>query len=351
MSSNIVLMRNPGLLDVRGITTFGLNAKPNTKSPIGYFGTGLKYAIATLVRNNIPIRLFIGNTEYEFSTKEADFRGSAYTQVRMRVRSLTKGWYYKVLPFTTELGRNWEVWQAFRELESNRRDEGGETQPYEGYINGMRGEEAQTKFYIGPSQAFADCLLGVADIFLPNAERIATSDDLQIFQSPAKHIYYRGIRIFDLTKPSLLTYNFLGALTLTEDRTVKYEWDIQDRIVRYLISSRDKKIINHLLNATDDNWESQLPFDQAYSNPSEEFMTALAARKRRITPAFFSGGSGNYISPRLLSLYDNHQPKVASTTTLVARFKQWWSIDRADQLSDLDEELMREVQTQLERYE
>ena len=29
------------------------------------------------------------------------------------------------LPFTTELGKNWEVWQAYRELHSNTLDESG----------------------------------------------------------------------------------------------------------------------------------------------------------------------------------------------------------------------------------
>jgi hypothetical protein len=37
----------PGLIDLEAVFTFGVHAK-ETENPIGYFGTGLKYAIVTL---------------------------------------------------------------------------------------------------------------------------------------------------------------------------------------------------------------------------------------------------------------------------------------------------------------
>ena len=46
-----------GKLDLRSLSTFGLNAKPNTTNPIGYFGTGMKYAIAVLLRKHVSIEM------------------------------------------------------------------------------------------------------------------------------------------------------------------------------------------------------------------------------------------------------------------------------------------------------
>ena len=46
---SVIVHENLGLIDPRAFTTRGLNAKPNTKSPIGYFGTGLKKALKLLL--------------------------------------------------------------------------------------------------------------------------------------------------------------------------------------------------------------------------------------------------------------------------------------------------------------
>jgi len=75
-----------GLLDIRAFTILGLHAKPKTDTPIGKFGSGLKYAVATLVRLGCRVQVFIGTTEYEFYTKQSDFRGAEFKQLMMRKR-------------------------------------------------------------------------------------------------------------------------------------------------------------------------------------------------------------------------------------------------------------------------
>lgn len=51
-----VIFENPGEIDPRMISTFGVNVKEND-SAIGFFGTGLKYAIAILLRNHHRISI------------------------------------------------------------------------------------------------------------------------------------------------------------------------------------------------------------------------------------------------------------------------------------------------------
>ena len=47
----------PGLIDLHGITTFGVCAKPEAENPIGYFGTGLKYALAFFLGEGLKLEL------------------------------------------------------------------------------------------------------------------------------------------------------------------------------------------------------------------------------------------------------------------------------------------------------
>lgn len=117
-----------GAIDIRSFTTFGFNAKPNTTSPIGFFGTGLKIATAVIARLGGGMTVILDGVHHEFYTKETDFRGKMFDLVRMRKRNgIMSNWQYREMPYTTELGKNWEPWQIFRELESNTRDENGET--------------------------------------------------------------------------------------------------------------------------------------------------------------------------------------------------------------------------------
>ena len=101
-----------GVLDLSVITTFGVNVKPNTDNPIGYFGTGLKYAIAVLLRHGIKITLYTNGQEYQFYTKEKDIRGKEFMVCRYRKTGLLNKFSYHELPFTTEHGKNWELWKS-----------------------------------------------------------------------------------------------------------------------------------------------------------------------------------------------------------------------------------------------
>ena len=111
-----IIFSNPGLIDPRLITVLGVNVKEGT-SPIGFFGTGLKYAISVLLRNQCSIHIYAGQDAYAFSTREETIRGKTFSVVHMNDQPLG---------FTTELGKNWKPWMALRELYSNAKDEGGD---------------------------------------------------------------------------------------------------------------------------------------------------------------------------------------------------------------------------------
>src|SRR5882724_7969094 len=113
-----IIFQNPGLIDLRSVQIMGLNAK-ETKNSIGQFGTGLKYAIAVLLRSGCKVTIFQGLQEFNFATQKEKFRGKDFDFVFMR-RGDQHGseaiFSEKALGFTLELGKHWEPWMAIREL-------------------------------------------------------------------------------------------------------------------------------------------------------------------------------------------------------------------------------------------
>lgn len=285
-----VVFKTPGKLDLKSLTTFGMNSKPNTKNPIGYFGTGLKYAIAVLLRNKIPVTFWIGTKQYDFYVKEVEFRAKGFSQVMCRARQSLFKWRYTTLPFTTELGKNWELWQAFRELESNTRDENGTTELWNDSPAGASFEEivpisAETTTIVVYGDAFADCWKDRDKTFLPGGlskYMYADTGTIQVMEQPSKHIYYRGLRVYDLQKPSLYTYNLLSPVELTEDRTLKYEWSANMAIAQQIVQSTDAKAIAKILEADPDKfYEGNLDFDGLFTTPGPTFLEIMRKKKAR----------------------------------------------------------------------
>lgn len=125
---NTIVHHTPGLLDTRSFTVMGMSAKPGTTTPIGQFGTGLKYSIAGLLRSGATVDIWVGREHWQFATETEDFRGSSFTRIYAWVRSWGGLRRRRVLlPFTTQLGPHWTWWMWLRELRSNTMDESGQT--------------------------------------------------------------------------------------------------------------------------------------------------------------------------------------------------------------------------------
>lgn len=296
MTRGYVTFKTPGQLDLKALTTFGMNAKPNTKNPIGFFGTGFKYAIAILVRNKIPVTIFTGHKQYDFYVKDIEFRDKGFGQVMYKARQgLVSRWRYVELPFTTELGKNWELWQAFRELESNTRDEGGftfvsnevNTNYHPGYFvepdSSSYTDYSNTYIVVGPSEEFAEVYAKRHEIFLPDGiQEYDYNKRIQVFAKQSNHVYFRGLRVYDLDKPSLYTYNILCHQELTEDRTIKYPSLANIEIAEWVTNCEDPQVVAAIVGANPDKfYEGKLEFDYLQNTPSNTFLNIVRKKKSR----------------------------------------------------------------------
>lgn len=255
------VFRNKGVIDPRSITTFGVSSKEG-KAPIGFFGTGLKYAIAVLLRNKCSITIWSGGNEYAFTHQKVKIRHDEFDVVCMN---------NEPVGFTTELGKTWEMWQAFRELACNTIDENGTYFESEDIS-----PQLDETIIVVSGAAFADTWRERDTIILPSKPMFA-GKLCEVHHGSSTHIYYRGVRVSKLDKPSLFTYNLIEKIDLTEDRTIKFPWYATDYVYKTIAMCEWDKIITDVVTASQLAWESSLYFSgSAYSEVFKTTVLKLA---------------------------------------------------------------------------
>jgi hypothetical protein len=238
------------------------------------FGTGLKYAMAVLVRSGAEPDVRVGRDLYRFQKTPAEFRGRRFDALRMRCeRFRFARARYAELPYTTEYGRNWKIWQAFRELEANTRDENGRTYAADAPAEGIEGRTLIAVRHPEMVEAFEK----IGTIFLSGAEQ---DEGVQVLPGESDYLYWRGLRVLDLRKPSLRTWNVRSYMELTEDRTLKYEFFARSAVAEHVLRCDDERLIHDVVTANDDSWEHGLEFA---GEPSRAFRRVMERKPRGIS--------------------------------------------------------------------
>lgn len=248
-----IFFANSGLIDLDVIRIMGVSVKPHPRS-IGYFGTGLKYALAVLLRTGHEVTLTRGGEKFSFTARDYSVREKSVKRLYMNDEAL---------PFTTDLGKGWQVWMAFRELFSNARDENGQIsdEPLEGDTIFEVAGAAIEREYIDRNNIF---------LFGPP---IAGNKEVEVFEGPSKAVFYRGVKTFDLPNYSLFRYNILTTMALTEDRTFRSEYDTRYTLASRLPELTHRGIFTQLLKGNK-FWDQQLAFDEGYRH-SPEFLEVV----------------------------------------------------------------------------
>lgn len=260
-----VVFRNNGEIDPRAFSSFGVNVKVN-ESPIGYFGTGLKYALAVLLREGCKINVYSGLNKIDFGLRDVEFRGETFQFVTMTV----EGEPERELGFTSELGKNWKPWMVYRELACNCMDEKGDV-----YLLGYTPEpEKGTTFITVTGDKFLTEYARRGETFL-QAPVIAPCKDVTIHLGASNKSYYRGVRISE-HKGGLYTYNVQRDLAITEDRTAKEPSDIRHMSARAIAEEVSSiEVIANVLTCSKDNYETDFDFDWPSWQPSEIFLSTV----------------------------------------------------------------------------
>jgi len=256
---NTVYLENDGVINLSAITTFGVNVK-ESDNPFGFFGTGMKYALAILLRENHKITIYAGEEKHEFTTIEKIIREKPFNIICLDGRELG---------FTLDLGKTWKMWQAYRELYCNTLDE-------EGVVSTDSCEPAAGRtLIVVEGKEFFECHIKRDTIILRSTPKYQEAS-VDIHEGVSSHMHMNTIRVRDLLRPSIFTYNMTSKIDLTEDRTAKYDFQ-PDGIVRLaVLHGENVEFITAFITAPEDTYEQELNCDQG-DQPGDVFMATVKA--------------------------------------------------------------------------
>lgn len=274
-NQKVTVFTTKGKLDLACLTTFGVSVK-ETANPIGRFGTGLKYALAILLRHGAEVIISTGGAEYKLMSQEEQIRGRTFD--RAYLAPINGGGSTIDLPFTSELGKDWELWQAFREIYSNTLDEGGQLSVSDNYPPTF---DFNTTIIVA-HEAFAEIAENKDDYFKQDKTEALKTDLGYIHPNDSTNsLFYKGIAVAELHTPTVHAYDVAKAgyhLELTEDRTVKYSWEVKQNIANLLLQCGDVDVVREAITAPLCNLESELDFTEDFYGravPSDAFLGAV----------------------------------------------------------------------------
>lgn len=265
MTGRFVVFENPGEIDPLTIQTFGVSVK-EIDHPIGFFGTGLKYALAILLRTGHRVTLQSGATQHTFGLCERTIRGTPFHLVAMDGVPLG---------FTDQLGKTWEVWMAYRELYCNTKDENGSV----GIVDVVpEPTDGITRFIVEGDEFLIQHRN--REIFLLEGEPFLKLEGCDVHKGEACGTFYRGILVhrFPKGKSSIFTYNFTRDIDLTEDRTAKFPSFLPMYLATDFLACEDRDFLKRVLTAEDKHFEHDIDFKETWgpAKPAEAFNSTVS---------------------------------------------------------------------------
>lgn len=263
----MIVFRNPGLIDLDTVRTMGVNVK-TSPTAFGHFGTGMKFAIATVLRGGGSVVIYRGTESHDLTTERRRIRDVEFDLVCLDGEPIG---------FTTELGRNWEPWMVLREFGCNALDEGGDF--WQTDVVDCYSEEESTTFEVH-WDALDEVWAERDTVFCPQeAEVLIETAQLQVLEGHSDYLFYRGIRAYKMQKPSVVTYNILSLQTLSEDRSIAHIYYPMGEIRRTWLECTDKVLLWQVLVPEAACFEDTIDYTQTERTATREFLdTILDAR-------------------------------------------------------------------------
>jgi hypothetical protein len=263
----MIVFTNPGIIDTDAAFTLGVNVK-ESENPIGHFGTGLKFAIATILRNNGSIIIWRSNDErIVLSAQPKVIRGKDFGIVNAQHFYADGPGDPYALGFTTDLGKGWQPWMAFRELACNALDEAGK------FYSTMGEPDPQAGTTIVVTGGGIEDAYNDRQGILAEGEPLYADERFEVRPGETNFIYYRGVRIGQLPRTMTHRYNLLSKIDLTEDRTFKYQWEVLDKLGGALMQCDDPKVVDRALTCGENYLEHHLTLP-GYVVPAPVFKEA-----------------------------------------------------------------------------
>lgn len=248
---NYLKISNKGILDVEALTLLGASSKRGDNTKIGQYGSGNKFSLAYLLRNNYEVTIMAGNFQIFLTTKRKKFRDKEFDIILVDGRETS---------ITTEFGKDWNLGQAIRELYCNAIDEGEHTMEF---VKEITPESEKTSFYIKSREEITSYVSNFDDYFAENKKVLFECTFGKILEKTGKglNLYRKGVRCMETDKTSTYDYD-LSEVLIDENRLVKYTWQVPSLIWNLIYQCTDEQIIKNILNNShNSNYIECIPSD------------------------------------------------------------------------------------------
>lgn len=240
-------IQNTGELDIRLISLMGGTTKTGNEYKIGRFGTGLKYSLAWLVRNNIDFKIFIGERQVKIHTETEHIQGVDFEVIYIDgVRS----------SISASTGVDWKGWMICREIYCNAIDEGGLVKEI---TEEVYGTPNTTTFYLQLVNEIKETIDNWNDYFIHDIEPMYSCDKFAIYPGGKDlRIYKHGVLIDMQPEEHALFHYDIKNASINELR--EYTGSANYDIFKCLAGA-DEKIADYALsNMTDQHYEGTMDY-------------------------------------------------------------------------------------------
>lgn len=260
-----ILIQNDGEIETNSFELIGASTKRDEKGKIGFFGSGLKYSIAYMMRKGIDFKIFSGVNELKFTTVNEKLKGKDFDRICINGKETS---------FTVTMGPTWtEDWFILREIYCNALDEGSCTMVKE--TENVSPAEGKTRIYIGITPALKTVIQAWDAYFADERTPIFVSDEIytcylghddggsthcqkvSVYHKTNGVMYRRGIRVYK-SETALYDYGF-DFVNINEDRTAKQPHGLRYAIINMVATFADENYIKNILRTGQDD------------NPSDEY--------------------------------------------------------------------------------
>lgn len=241
-------IQNKGELDIRLVALMGGTTKASNKYKIGQFGTGLKYTLAFLFRNNLAFKIFVGENEIRVTTEKEIIKDEVFEIICINGQRTS---------ITTKMGEDWQAWMIVRELWCNALDEGEATKEV---TDETAGKDGYTTFYIQEDIQIRNVLKDWCKYFIHDQQPISKHGAYTLYPAGNRLcIYKQGVLIYEHeTRKSLFSYD-VGNADINELREFKGSANCE--IVHALLDANENAIEYVLNNINDEHYESEMDWD------------------------------------------------------------------------------------------
>lgn len=243
-----LLFCNNGTLSLIDLTTMGDSSKRDDSNKIGKFDSGLKYALVILKRNGIDVKITSNDIVYTFdSVVQRDERTGKTKEVLEIVQTQGENEIRTPTAFAINMGHEWELWMAVRELYSNCIDEDGTV------LNESPNETYDTVIELTGNELLEEIINDWDSYFIDQKIPVCNSSNVSIYNNDSEYlkIYKNGILIYrDETTKSKYLYDYPHA-SIDEMRVLNSLSEVEYAVESAICGSSNKEFIKDFIKVED----------------------------------------------------------------------------------------------------